>query len=411
MAGFAPDVMLNWLCRYLSLRDVLQGDALESLLEVGSGPKGLGCVVSNRFVGVDVAFAQEPSPPMLPIVYGGTRLPFKPGAFHTVVSMDAMEHVPPAARAGFLLEMTRVSASRVIIGCPVDLVGAAADRFFQDLYRAMNRPAPDWLYEHQELGLPASRDLERLYAALPGWRCTELSTPGALPALLLILADHLPGMAPWIQSALQDEPEKLEAWIRAGDFGPKIRRVYLLERLDQACPLVHMEKVDTLVSAFDCPDCEGDLENPASGLVCSRCGRQFSSDAQGVWSFRPTPATRVPAPPVVFDLAPQWLQDEAWVPLVHNYLQAFSVDDEVVLWIRVDTNVLSIQEALELLAPIIVPYGELPFATLELAEHASPLPPGRVIPLPAGGEEVLAWEPDKFRLVRLMSPASPVLAQ
>lgn len=411
MSGFAPDVMLNWLCRYVPLRDELQGAALDSLLEVGSGFKGLGCILSTPFVGVDIAFSHRPAAPMLPIAYDGTRLPFRPGAFHTVVSMDAMEHVPPAARAEFLLELTRVSAARVIIGCPVDAGGLAADVLLQDFYRAVHQSTPEWLFEHQTLGLPASQELERIFAAVPGWRFRELATPGGLAAMLLVLADFVPGMARWIQPALRQDPDKLAAWIQAADFGPKVRRVYLLERLEEGAPHVDLKIPETLIAAFVCPDCDSGLRNPPSGLACASCGRRFGTDNRGVWDFHAQFKRTRPQEPLLFELAPDWLAGEAWVPLVHNYLQAFAADDAVVLWLRVDTRVLSLEEAFALLRPVMAPFGERPFPTLELAEAGTPLPSGRAIALPPQGAEVWAWHPDRFRLARLMASTSPTLAR
>ena len=59
------------------------GQPLDSLLEVGSGARGLSCILPNgagaggapRFVGIDMKFAGPPAAAMAALTYDGGRLP------------------------------------------------------------------------------------------------------------------------------------------------------------------------------------------------------------------------------------------------------------------------------------------------------------------------------------------------
>ena len=116
--------MLTWLARYAPLRDVLlvaDGGTRGSLLDVGSGHTGVACLGAGApFVGVDVQFTDAVAPSMLALRVAPGPLPFADAAFDTVVSVDALEHVPPPDRAAFVGEIARCAARRAVIACPSD---------------------------------------------------------------------------------------------------------------------------------------------------------------------------------------------------------------------------------------------------------------------------------------------------
>src|SRR5690349_20051417 len=112
--------MLNALCRYAPVVTDL-GDGEASVLDVGSGPFGLAqALPERRFAGVDIEFLAPPTATMVPVRMAPGPLPFADAAFDVVISLDALEHVPPPARPGFVAELCRVSADRVLLSCPVD---------------------------------------------------------------------------------------------------------------------------------------------------------------------------------------------------------------------------------------------------------------------------------------------------
>jgi hypothetical protein len=66
-----------------------------SLLEIGSGPFGIGRFRKVPFVGCDISFPFEPAWPMTPMIASTAQLPLKDGEFDVVLVSDVLEHVPP----------------------------------------------------------------------------------------------------------------------------------------------------------------------------------------------------------------------------------------------------------------------------------------------------------------------------
>ena len=180
--------------RYVPIKQYLTGPALASLIEVGSGARGLASIIDDSFVGIDVRIDGEPAPSMYPFSYDGGRIPFKTGSFHTVVSMDTLEHVPPPNRIDFLHELLRISASRVILGFPRTAGTAGRAISCAALFRAMGMAAPAWLNEHDEFGLPPAREVEAILNQLDDWSWRPLPTAGDFVNLLAALGDIIPGV-------------------------------------------------------------------------------------------------------------------------------------------------------------------------------------------------------------------------
>ena len=76
--------------------------------------------------------------------------------FDVVVSVDALEHVPDEARAGFLAQMMRASRRGVVVAAPFADKGDArsTDDRVNEVYRLKNGVDYSWLHEHLEFGLP-----------------------------------------------------------------------------------------------------------------------------------------------------------------------------------------------------------------------------------------------------------------
>ena len=109
--------MINRAVRYLPILKLLQAESLprQSILEVGSGPQGMGEYYPRCFVGCDVTFEARPKHPMVPVVASALQLPFENSSFDAVIASDVLEHVPPQQRRDLVRETLRVARKIVLI--------------------------------------------------------------------------------------------------------------------------------------------------------------------------------------------------------------------------------------------------------------------------------------------------------
>ena len=400
--SYPPGTQLGWLVRYVPIKPYLDSAARASLIEVGSGAHGLATILDDTsFVGIDVRIDGEPAPTMYPFCYDGGRLPFRATSFHTVVSMDTLEHVPPPNRVDFLKELLRISASRIILGFATNNGPPAAkgDDFMRNLLVRLGMEQPAWLNESDEFGLPPARDVEAILSQLDDWSWRPLPPAGDFFNLLAALADIIPGTAATIRPVLENNAAEVEAWVQAGAFGPANRKVYLIERRRPLAPLVNLDDPATLITAITCPNCEGDTEIVPPGVRCRGCGGAFAPDVQGIFRMHRTavasrPAGVADAAGLTFALAPDWTGHE-WLSAAHNYLHAFAGSDPHRLWITVDPRQLTLADALDQLRPLLLPFGERPFAEVFLSE----VPPaaGTALPLSSDHLRVHEYTSEWFR--------------
>jgi hypothetical protein len=405
--GYPAGTQLNWLVRYVPIKPYLTGPALTSLIEVGSGARGLSTILEDvPFVGMDVRIDGEPAPSMYPFSYDGGRVPFQSGSFHTVVSMDTLEHVPPANRVDFLKELLRISASRIILGFPSDngqpMVAGKGDDFMRNLMLKLGMGAPAWLNEDDEFGLPPAREVEAILNQLDDWTWRPLPAAGDFINLLAALGDIIPGVAPTMRPVLEGHPAQVEAWLQASTFGPSNRKVYLIERRRPLVAAVDLDNPATLITAITCANCDGATEIAAPGVRCRGCGATFAPDARGIFRLqRSAIAPRVTAGTaaragVTFALAPDWSGRE-WLVAVHNYLHAFAGSDPHKLWITVDPRQpgAEMRAVLDQLRPLLTPFGDRPFAEIYLDE--TPPAPGTALPLSSDRLRVDDYTSEWFR--------------
>ena len=102
-------------------------------------------------------------------------LPFRDDAFGVVLCLDVLEHVPAAERAGFVQELARVAAERVILACPSS-EAQAIDDLLVTTFQTAGTALPSWLTEHYDCGLPTPDEIAEacagVEASAPGrWRC------------------------------------------------------------------------------------------------------------------------------------------------------------------------------------------------------------------------------------------------
>lgn len=175
------------------------------LLDVGGHPGLLAQMLSPRKV-VTVDF-----PTTGPALYArasGTALPFGEATFAAVLCSDTLEHVPPAAREGFLLELLRVSSRFVFLGAPFCTPGVTlAEARVSELEQRTHASANVWLEEHARCTLPELpatwQTLERAGARLVALPHGELNRWFTLFAAQTLF-DALPGAGEALQAFMPD---------------------------------------------------------------------------------------------------------------------------------------------------------------------------------------------------------------
>lgn len=95
----------------------------------------------------------------------GRNLPFSDGYFDVVISNDVFEHIPPADRGTFLLELIRVSGEYVILNNPhfTAKTASAEKLLYEYLVNVLNHEH-DMLGEHIVYGLPSVSETQDILA-------------------------------------------------------------------------------------------------------------------------------------------------------------------------------------------------------------------------------------------------------
>ena len=278
--------MLNWLARYAPLRPLLldaEGRLQGSVLDAGCGCHGLACVSPDTpFVGLEVDFPGPTAPAMVPVRVRPGRLPFADGAFDTVISLDVLEHVPPAERRLFVAELTRVTARRAIVACPSD-EAAHIDRTLAELYARCGLPIPGWLSEHDEHGLPSAAEIAHCVTGHDGFVARPLPTTNGLLATMAVVADMFPHFMAEAARSVHAHGGDWAGVFEAASFGDSFRKAWVLERVEPLAPLVDRDRVEeTMEPALRYPSCGGELA-PA----CAGCGALVRRLPNGVWDVVP----------------------------------------------------------------------------------------------------------------------------
>jgi SAM-dependent methyltransferase len=144
------------------------GDGPLRVLDVGDGAGYLSAFDPGvEAVSVDLAPTTDPLPGTVRLAADGTRLPFPDASFDAVVSSDALEHVPPALRDGFLGELARVSRDLVLVAAPFDTAGVAgAEELARRFVLLVTGSAQEQLDEHRDHGLPGVEDTVARFESL-----------------------------------------------------------------------------------------------------------------------------------------------------------------------------------------------------------------------------------------------------
>lgn len=139
------------------------------ILEVGAGSAGITEFLSHRVTGVDLAFertAERASPWLERVEASADELPFDDASFDVVLSLEMLEHVPPARRGPAVEEMLRVlrPGGRLIVTFPSGETAAHLDAWLNRRFRRVTGEDHPWAIEHIEHGVP---ETEEILALLP----------------------------------------------------------------------------------------------------------------------------------------------------------------------------------------------------------------------------------------------------
>jgi SAM-dependent methyltransferase len=320
--------MLNWLARYAPAVAALEeAGPLGSVLDVGCGRHGLACVRPEQpFVGLEINFTGDPAPTMVAYEAEPGPLPFADAAFDTVICLDALEHIPPEDRAGFVAELARVTAGRLLLACPTD-AAQPLDDMMRRHFAEIGAPEPSWLGEHAECGLPTATAVEELVGGLDGFTATRVPMANGLLSTLTVVADMFPDFARDAAREIREHAAEWTGLLAAARFGPSFRDGWLVERT----PVV-TAKVDA-----------GDLERSAAAAL------------QAPGANRRLPAAAAPALPALDTgarrrlwLEPDWHRPATWLPALSAYLTHAPTDGSACLCLDATGGV-----AIELVATLV----------------------------------------------------------
>lgn len=132
-----------------------------SVLEVGSGSKGITRFFRHPVTGVDVEFQEHKNKHLKEvIVKPDGKLPFPDRSFDAVISVDCIEHIPRPKRDRLMAEMKRVSKDSILITAPFEFT-----RWDRRVIERWPKDSPTYanIKEHQDAGVPAPEEIERTY--------------------------------------------------------------------------------------------------------------------------------------------------------------------------------------------------------------------------------------------------------
>ncbi len=221
--------MLNWAARYFPILRVLkQHGLLESgtLLEIGSGPFGIGTYRKVPFTGCDLSFSIEPQWPMTQLVASAAALPVADNSFDVVLASDVLEHIPPELRETVIQETLRVARKLVIFGFPCGVVAHNSDKLLKQTYLSKNMPVPVWLEEHMEASFPEPA----LFSDLPGWKVTQFSNESISFHAWMMRREMSRLFVRVMMRLIQYFPGLFETFLRKVDDEPSYRQIFVLSR-------------------------------------------------------------------------------------------------------------------------------------------------------------------------------------
>jgi Methyltransferase domain len=221
--------VLNWAVRYYPIVRILESEGLlkkGSLLEIGSGPIGIGLFRKVPFIGCDLSFAFEPKPPMFPMKASATELPFSDHIFDVVLSSDVLEHVPPASRTKVVTEALRVSKRLAIFAFPCGEAAWELDRELREAYRKSKLDVPEWLEEHTLAPFPGSD----IFTGITGWSIEQIGNDNLQFHARLARKEMSRAFCLASLASMRLAPRIVEFTLKKADRSPYYRQIFVLRK-------------------------------------------------------------------------------------------------------------------------------------------------------------------------------------
>jgi hypothetical protein len=221
--------LLNWAARYYPILRCLERHGLLSqgnILEIGSGPVGLGRFRRVPFTGCDLSFPAPPKFPMTQLVASAAALPVADRSFDAVVASDVLEHIPPDLRGQVIKEALRVARKLVIFGFPCGQPAHDSDRSLMAFYSRAAMEPPAWLHEHMLAPFP---DVE-LFNDLPGWTVTQFGNESIQFHSWMVRREMHRPFRFLMRVCLYLAPSQVEAALRKRDAEPYYRQILEVSR-------------------------------------------------------------------------------------------------------------------------------------------------------------------------------------
>ena len=163
LARHFPNWAADTAMRYLPVARFLRRRvrAGERVLEVGGGDYGLAPYWTGPFVLTDLRLFRRPEG--RPKVEASTlQLPFADRCFDWVISIDMLEHIPPASRTSAIRELCRVARRCVVLGFPAGAAAARLDRALHERHASCRTAPAAFLAEHVANTLPDPQESENV---------------------------------------------------------------------------------------------------------------------------------------------------------------------------------------------------------------------------------------------------------
>jgi len=222
--------LLNQAARYFPILRILREQNLatsDSVLEIGSGPVGLGQFRKIRFVGCDLSFLIQPQSPMVPLIASAAALPFHESSFDVVIASDVLEHVPSIARQVVIAETLRVARKLVIFAFPCGEIAHNADRKLLETYVSKNLEPPSWLREHMLEDFPEPD----LFQSTQDWTVTRFGNENIQFHSWMMRLELFGAFNYGMRGGLRLVPQVIESVLRKADYPPFYRQIFLLRRV------------------------------------------------------------------------------------------------------------------------------------------------------------------------------------